>query len=247
MRTLLITLIFSTIATLISAQSNKIVLSFNITTEVQDVSGFDKISVSEDFLVYIRFSDSSEKVEIEANENLHDLIQVRKQGSTLVIDTKSYSYSYSNHNGKTKGAPERLVAYITANKLTEITANEDVVVELEETLVSDDLTIRLAEDCILRGHINVDNLEVDLSEDCVLKITGSANVMSANAAEDCIIHGPDFTIDNLSINLDEDSQAKLTVNGNINLSANEDSYFYYTGNGQFTRKRLRGDSEAGKF
>jgi len=47
----------------------------------------------------------------------------------------------------------------------------------------------------------------------------------------------------LDIKLDEDSKAKLTVNGNINLRAKEDSYFYYKGDGSFGRKLLTGDSK----
>ena len=62
-----------------------------LTTETKNITGFDKIEVGEDFEVFIKFSNRAESIKIEANENLHDCIIVKKEGNTLKIDTKSYS------------------------------------------------------------------------------------------------------------------------------------------------------------
>lgn len=242
MRSSILTIIFALSFTSIFAQrgDNFIKLSDKITTENRNITGFDKIEVSEDFEVYIRFSDTTEKVEIEANENLHPLIKVEQKGNRVKISTKSYSTKSGGFRG---GAHERLVAYITAKRLTEISADEDVVIELEDKLSAEKLSINLEEDCTLTGHIEVENLIVNLDEDSVLEIEGSAQNMDVQADEDSVIGGFDFEVGDLVIELNEDSVAKLTVNGNIELDANEDSYFYYRGNGTFTHKRLRGDSE----
>jgi len=245
MRISILSLIFILTACSLFSQrgENYIKLSDNITTETKDISGFDKIDVSEDFKVHIRFTDGPEKVEIRANENLHDLIQVEKNGQTLKISTKSYSNNNWGGKGGGKGAQEKLVAYITANKLSEIKAEEDVSIILENELYADNLTINLIEDTTLEGFIEVNNLVVLLDEDSVIDLEGSAQNMDVKANEDCLIKGYDFNVGNLDIKLDEDSTAKLTVNGDIDLRAKEDSYFYYRGDGQFTSKRLTGDSE----
>jgi len=184
----------------------------------------------------------SEKVEIEANENLHDLIEVEKKGETLKIRTKSYSTSY-NSRKKRSGAKEVLVAYITVKNLSELRAEEDVTVLLEENYYGEDLKINLIEDSRLEGFIEVQNLTVHLDEDSILDIRGSAKSMEAKANEDSILKGYDFVVGKLKIDLVEDSTAKLTVNGEINLRAKEDSYFHYQGNGSFIQKHLTGDSE----
>jgi len=237
-----LTLLLTLVSTSVFAQWNKnhIKLSHNITTETISTTGFNKLSVSEDFEVYIRFSDKEEKVEIEANENLHDLIQVENDGQTLKIFTKSYSTSYRSYKND---ARERLVAYITTKTLSEISADEDVIIELEDKLFADKLTINLHEDSALTGYLEVKNLVVNLDEDSILDIEGSARTMDVKANEDSVIHGLAFIVGNVSIKLNEDSKAKLTVLGEIDLRANEDSYFYYKGDGYFTRKRLTGDSE----
>lgn len=233
---------FITTSTFSQRGDNYIKLSDKITTETRAITGFNKIDVSEDFEVHIYFSDDEEKVEIQANENLHDLIQVEKKGQTLKISTKSYSTSYKSWS-KRSGAQEKLVAYITAKKLSEIRGEEDVTIVLEDKLYADDLSINLIEDSTLNGYLEVQNLVVQLDEDSVLNIDGSAQTMDVNANEDSIIKGYNFTVGRLSIDLNEDSEAKLTVNGEIDLRAKDDSYFSYQGEAKFTRKRLTGDSE----
>ncbi len=233
-----LTLMFCLLAIGSFAQTNNnyIRLSEKITTESKDFTGFDQIDVSEDFVVYIKVSDEEEKIEIEANQNLHDLIQVEKDGSTLRINTKSYSTSGSN-------VKEHLVAYLTVKDLTKIEGEEDVVFILKDKLATDNLIINLDEDCTLEGHIEVQNLEVVLDEDSVLEIEGSAQTMKVESNEDSSFKGLDFVVEDLEIDLFEGSTAKLTVNGDIDLRAREDSAFKYRGSGTFVRKKVDEDSE----
>ena len=242
---LLLVLSLTTSTALAQWGDNYIKLSHNITTENKNITNFDKIEVSEDFEVYIHISEEGEKVEIEANENLHDKIIVKKEGSRLKISTKSYSTSY-NSRKKKNGAQERLVAHITARNLSEISATEDVKITLEDKLYAENLTIDLDEDSTLAGSIEAQNLVVLLDEDSVVDIEGSAETMRLAAHEDSTIKGFYFKVGTLEAKLTEDSVAKLTVNGTIDLRAKEDSYFYYRGDGHFTRKHLTGDSEVKK-
>ena len=248
MKLSLLSLVFTLLATSVFAQwgDNYIKLSENITTENKNITGFDKIDVSEDFIVHIHYSADAERVEIEANENLHDLIKVEQNGRALKIYTDSYSTSY-NSRKKHKGAKEVLVANITVQKLTEIKGNEDVIITLEDKIYSDNLVIDLDEDSTLEGTLDVENLIVKLNEDSVLDIKGSAKSMDVKADEDSVINGFGLEVDRLTIELNEDSEAKLTVNGEIDLVAKEDSYFHYKGEANFTRKKVRGDSEVKHF
>ncbi len=246
MKTLFLSLVLTLTLTDAVSQwgDNYIKLSHNITIENKNITGFDKIEVSEDFEVYIHISDEEEKVEIEANENLHDMIIVEKEGSRLKISTKSYSTSYNSR--KKESAQERLIAHITARNLSEIIATEDVKITLEDKLYAENLTIDLDEDSTLAGSIEAQNLVVLLDEDSVVDIDGSAETMRLAAHEDSTIKGFYFRVGTLEAKLTEDSVAKLTVNGAIDLRAKEDSYFYYRGDGHFTRKQLTGDSEVKK-
>ncbi len=245
MKTSISIFIFVLFVTSLTAQrgDNHIKLSHNITSQTKDVSDFSKLDISEDFKVFLQFSETKEEVVIEANENLHELINVEKNGKTLKISTNSYSYSYDSRNDKNGSAKEKLVAYITVKELTKVKADEDVIIEMQGKLYSDNLTISLNEDSEMSGDLEVQNLIVDLDEDSILDIKGSAEQMDVKATEDSIIKSYDFVVGDLKIYLDEDSKAKLTVNGEIDLRAKEDSYFKHKGNGKFIRKKLTGDSK----
>ena len=245
MKTSISTFIFVLLISGLNAQwgDNHIKLSHNITSQTKDVSDFSELDISEDFKVFLQFSDTKEEVVIETNENLHDLVNVEKIGKTLKISTKSYSYSYDSRNDKNGSAKEKLVAYITVKELTKVKADEDVIIEMQGKLYSDNLTISLNEDSEMTGELEVGNLIVKLDEDSILDIKGSADLMDVKATEDSILKSYDFVVGDLKIFLDEDSKAKLTVNGEIDLRAKEDSYFNHKGNGSFIRKKLTGDSK----
>lgn len=225
-------------------KDHHLVLSPKITVESKSITNFDKLVIGEDFEVIIRFSDKDEGVKIEANENLHDYIIVGKEGNTLILDTKSYHTGSYNSNWKKRkeGARERLTAYVTTKNLVAIKAEEDVDIELENTLTTSNLTIKLEEDCVLSGDIEVKNLIADLEEDCVLDLEGSAYTLELNAYEDSQFKNYDFTVQDLVVDLRGDSQAKLTVNGNIDVRASGDSQFTYKGKGTIIRERIKGDS-----
>ena len=48
-----------------------------VTVNELQLSGYTGLEVSHAFEAYVKFSDSEEKIEIEANDNLHDKIIVR--------------------------------------------------------------------------------------------------------------------------------------------------------------------------
>lgn len=216
--------------------NNTITLSSNITTETIDITDFNALDVSEDFEVIVRMGEGPETIQIEANENLHELIDVRKVGSTLTISTKSYSTN-------NEGANEQLKAYITVKELQKIKGSEDVVFILEDPIKTDDFRIELDEDSVLKGHLDVKHLVVYLDEDAEVDIDGTAEIMEIDTNEDSILKGYDFVVDDLKIKMNEGSEVKLTVHGAIDLRAKEDCTFSYKGNAEFTRKKLGEDSE----
>ena len=124
-----------------------------------------------------------------------------------------------------------------------IEGEEDVVFELEDPLATDQLTIKLEEDCVLSGEIDVKELTAELREDSYLDLEGRVGELDLEASEDSSIKGYDLEVGDIKAELRNDSEAKLTINGNIELRANGDSNFYYRGNGKVVKQRLSGDAE----
>jgi len=230
----LIFLAFSTVT--FGQWGNTINLSSNITKETRDVTDFTKISATDDFVVYIKLSNTEDKVEIEANENLHEYIVVEKEGDVLKLSTKSYST-----NSK-KGADEKLVAHVTAKRLTAISGDGDAEIKIINKISANSFSIYLDDDAVLKGAIAVKSLDVDMDDDAELEIEGSADTVDIDADSDSMIDGYRFVVNDLDIKLDGDSEARLTVNGKINITTRGDSEFTYKGNGTIEHKKVSGDS-----
>ena len=64
----------------------KITPSSNITEQTHSVSYFDELKISDLFDVYVQFSESDTEMRIEANNNLHDLIEVDQSNGRLSIN-----------------------------------------------------------------------------------------------------------------------------------------------------------------
>ena len=215
---------------------NSIALSSNITTESIDISNFDRISVTDDFVAFIKFGDE-EKIQIEANENLHDYIIVEKEGDELKIRTKSYSTNNKN------GVDEKLVAHITAKKLTAISGDNDAEIRVLDKIEANSFNINLDDDATLKGEFKVRTLDVNMDDDAELEIEGSADKMELDADSDSMIDGYRLIVNDLDIHLDGDSESRLTVNGTLNVTTKGDSEFTYKGSATVARKRVTGDSD----
>jgi hypothetical protein len=59
-----------------------------ITTRNEAFEDYDMIEASHAFQVYVNFSDTEESIEIEANDNLHQYIEVKKINNVLHIGLK---------------------------------------------------------------------------------------------------------------------------------------------------------------
>ena len=86
----------------------------NITTAQATFSDYNGIDASTAFSVYINFSDDEESIEIEANDNLHQHIEVKKQNGILLIGIEDNVHVRGNAT---------LNAYITTKDLSSFSAS----------------------------------------------------------------------------------------------------------------------------
>lgn len=102
-----------------------------VTIVKTDLNPFTKIKVSNDFkIVLLKSSQSS--IEIETDENLHDVIDFNIEGTTLVISTSKKIKSKRLH-----------ITVSYENPLEEITLNEDSEIEALNTLKSPNLLLEV--------------------------------------------------------------------------------------------------------
>ncbi len=199
---------------------NRITPSGTITTEAKSFTDFDELALSGAFQAFIHFSSTEEKVEIEANENVHEVIEVKKNGNELSIGLKG--------NNSFSGTVT-LKAHITTNELVKYDLSGASKVTLMDDSSANSIDIDLSGASNFSGHLTSNQLDIDLSGASIMNLSGTTNRTNMDLSGASQFRDYDFTTDVLDADLSGASTAKITVNNEINLEASGASMLQYKG------------------
>jgi len=214
--------------------NERIIPSGNVTTEVKYFSGYEALDISHAFTVYVNFSDTEEIIEIEAEENLHPYITVRKIGDVLYIGLQDHVDIWGNAT---------LNVYITTKNVVDYTASGASGFIVEDKISANTISIDLSGASSFRGDLEATNVNANLSGASDIEIEGNANTFDVMASGASSIKDYGFILDNLYIDLSGASDAYLTVNNEISVRASGASTLYYKGTGVIVDLDLSGASE----
>jgi len=200
-------------------------------------TNYNTLKVSDDFNVFVNFSNTEEKIVVEANSDIQDLIVIRKDGNTLVAKLRN--------NVSIRGNATMNI-YITTANISGFLGSGDVNITLEDELVTETALINLSGDSNFKGKLNISRLNLDIDGDSDVDIYGSADSVKANLSRDSDLRDYDLSIKELDINLSGDSDAFLSVSESISIRATGDSSLNYKGDATILEQNLSGDSKITK-
>ncbi len=215
-----------------------VVPSAKITTTNFSASNISQLDVSDVFNVYVSFSETEESVMVEANENLHRLIEMKQSDNKLIVGlTKDANIS---------GALV-LNIYIKTASLTMIKAERTASIEFENLLKTSQLALEITDAAKVSGSIEVDDLVARLIGQAKLDISGSSGSFDIDAAGASEMTGFDFVTDNLKANLNGSCNISLTINQALDVAASGTSNVYYKGDGVVEKQNLKDTSSIVKL
>ncbi len=220
--------------TLFSCEHERIKADKEVTIVDVDFSGYTGLDLSDAFNAYITFSDSEEKIQIEANKNIHDKIRVTKEGNILKIKLKNHT----NIRGKVT-----LNVYITTKNITHFNASGASDIILENKLTAQNVKLDLSGAAEFSGELSVNRLELDSSGASDIDIYGNADQFDANLSGSSTLKNYDLVVGQLDITLSGASDAFLSVTERIDIDASGASTLKYKGNAVIGNKNLSGASE----
>ena len=215
-----------------------VVPSTKVTTTSFSASNISQLDVSDVFNVYVNFSATEESVQVEANENLHSLIEMSQSGNKLIIDLQK--------NTSISGTPV-LNVYIKTASMNQVTAEGAAKVEFQNQLTGNYLDMELTGASTFRGSVSVDELVAKLDGAGKMEISGSSNSFDINADGASEMSDFNFATNTLNANLDGGCNISLTVNQKLNVKATGASNVYYKGNGVIESQNLSGASKIMKM
>jgi len=212
----------------------KIKPSGNITKQEFSFSNYNILDVKNAFEVNLTFSDNEEKIEIEANENLYQYINVEENSNTLFISFQDYV--------EVEGSAT-LIANITTKEVSGYFARGAVSIALQNKLIADEVKIELIGACYFTGEMEVNKIEALLIGATKLDISGNANSFYVVAEGASSIKNYDFIVKYLNLNLSGASNTNLTITEEMDIIASGASILYYKGDGVIKSQILTGASQ----
>jgi hypothetical protein len=204
-----------------------------ITTRNEAFEDYDMIEASHAFQIYVNFSDTEEMIQIEANDNLHQYIEVKKINNVLHIGLKD--------NVSVRGSAT-LKAYITTKHVPSYSGSGATRFIIESALISEDAHIYLSGASVLNGDLQATNVVADLSGASVMNISGSADIFEIEASGASVCKNFGFEVKKLEAQISGASNMSITVEDEINIEASGASSLKYKGNALIKSQNLSGAS-----
>ncbi len=215
-----------------------IVASEKVTTTNFPAINISQLDISDVFNVYVSFSETEESVLVEANENIHHLIEMSQSGNSLIVGL--------DKNTNISGALV-LNIYIKTATLTMVKAKRTSLIEFEDLLQTSRLDLEITDAAKVSGSIEVDDLVAKLIGAAKLDISGNSNSFDIDAAGASEMTGFDFATNNLKANLNGSCNISLTIHQKLNVTASGTSNIYYKGNSIIEKQYLKDDSKIVKM
>lgn len=241
----LILLLFSTTLAL-AQKKEKIKGSKIVTIEQKEIGDFESLEVSDNIEVYL---DRGEKCELkmEADDNLHDIINTDLTANTLRINTTKTAtnykklivrITYTNELKRVVSKDEAIINAIQEIQLNEMafksyddsklflnvvtknfTLQSDHNSKVELNLKSEKATIELSKNTTLKTLITATDLKFDMYQKTLANIEGDVTNAIIRLDNNAVFTGNNLNITNAELLAEEYSKCSINVNTTLSIDA----------------------------
>lgn len=190
-----------------------------VTSQSRNVTEpFTKISAQQGLSVYITMS-SEEKITVETDENLQDIIKTEiKNGTLKIYSIKKISKSEAKN------------VYVSILKISEIESNSGARVFAENTLISKSMTVKSSSGSSIDLQVSTDSLFSSSSSGSSLKLKGQTLYHSAKSSSGSSINSYHLKAKNVDTKANSGSHIRVTATDTLNAKANSGGSIQYKGN-----------------
>lgn len=185
--------------------------------ETRNVNSFSRIVVSGAIKIVLTQA-STEKVVIEADDNLMKYITTNVIGNTLEIDMKERVNSLST-----------IIAYISFKDLTYLDLSGACELTNNDTLVLQELSIDGSGASEFDLKMKLEKLNLDLSGASEIDLAGSAKTLIADLSGASDLSSDDFKVETASIDISGAGSARVYVTTELNASVSGAASVRYKG------------------
>ncbi len=241
---ILLTVLCSTLA--LAQKKDKIKGSKTVTVTQKEVSSFDSVEIEDNFEVFLVKGDT-EALEIDADDNLHEIVAAEIYGSTLRITTtknvtsaKKFSIriTYTDNLKSVTAKHEVVLNALSSLELNNITVKNldysksylnvksknftlemDDKTKAEVNIQADSTNVVLSKNADLKALIATQNAKIDLYQKAAAVIEGDAAKAQIRLDNNAELESKKFTVKTLDILAEGYSTCNLMATEGISISA----------------------------
>lgn len=219
---------------LFSCSKETLVASHEVSSKNYTYSEYTALEVNDNFKVFLSFSDTGEKFEIEANDNLHRHIKTTQVGNKVIVKLDDIDNIIGN---------ETLNIYIKTREIRNIKLNGNTNLTIEDLVSSGNIKVDLTGNCFLKGTVNTGQMNLKARGNCMVDLSGNIDKLEADLSGNCELSDYSLVLEDLSIKLSGNSNAHLMVNNSISMDGNGNSILFYEGNAAIIYQNLSSNSK----
>lgn len=193
----------------------------NVVKEERKVTGFKAVSVSAGINLLIG-QGPTEKVVVEAEENLMPYIKTELSGEVLRIGIKSNLGNFHSH--------KRINVYVTAKELKALEASSGSKLKTENKIQAGDLKISSSSGSSFIAEIDCTNLDASSSSGSSGVISGSAKSIEAESSSGSSLVALNLKAEKGKVSASSGSSVSVNVTGEIRAHASSGARISVTGN-----------------
>jgi len=192
--------------------------SGNLETEAYAFTNFTEVEISSAFDFEIKQS-SSYSINVTADDNVMDYVQVSKDGQTLTIRLRRFISI----------GPVTLRASVTLPQLHGLTASGASRGTVSNFSSNEDLDITVSGASRVTGDVTAGNVEFGISGASTIQLEGSASDIDANVSGASHFNLEAFTVNNADVNFSGASSGTVNLNGRLDANLSGASRLWYIG------------------
>lgn len=198
----------------------------NVTSQTRNISSdFDAISVSRGLDVYLTIGFST-SLEIEADENLHEIITTEVEDGVLKI-----SADKNIRSAKSKKI------YVTAKSINEIKATSAAEIRSENTIEADELRLVATSAAELRLSVEANNISCSSTSAAEVRLEGRAENLTVKSTSAAEVNAKGLKTKRCDVSATSAANAYVNVADELDARATSAASIRYTGNPKKVKKK----------
>jgi hypothetical protein len=236
-----------------------------VTVAVKELNSFENIEVSDNFEVFL-VKGTKPSIEIEADDNLHEIINFEVTGNTLKINTVKEPFSYKKFAVRINYSND--LQLITAHNEVEIKALADIELdkitiknyntsksflnvksnyfalilddkaEAEINVKAESTSLELSKNSELKALIASPEFKLDMYQKSTATIEGTATIAKMRLDNNSHLNAPKLVIGTLEVDTDSYAKCEINVSSAITIAAGGKSQIELWGEQKITIKKF---------